>query len=245
MILGITQARFGSTRLPGKVLLTIQDKSLLEYHLQRAIKSKLVDKWLVATTYENESHRIIAVANNMGIGVFQGDTKNVLSRFFEAAERFQPDYVIRVTSDCPLLDPVLIDQIISYTLDNGLKYCTTSASYPDGVDVEVFKFSELLDANKNSTLLSDMEHVTPYIKRKEGNNEEINQFPCIGNFENIRFTVDEDVDFKTIEILINSLGEDKSWNEYADFIIKNPGLFPNQTIIRNEGYLKSIQNNEA
>lgn len=245
MILGITQARVGSSRLPRKVLMTTKDKSLLAYHLERALKSQLVSEWIVATTLEDESDNIISIAESVGVPSFQGDTNDVLKRFFDASKEINPEYIVRVTSDCPLLDPQLVDDIISYTLHNNLAYCVTSENYPDGVDVEVFKFAELRDANANAKLASDREHVTPYIKRKPGNNALINIFPCTGNYNNIRFTVDEKDDFRAIETLIENLGDERQWKEYADFIIDNNDLFPNQKIIRNEGYIKSIQKNGA
>lgn len=244
-ILGITQARVGSSRLPGKVLMTISGKSLLYYHLMRLSKSTMVSKWIVATTNESESKQIIEIADSLGISSFIGDLENVLNRFYEAAKCDFPDYVVRVTSDCPLVDPLVIDHLISYTLQNNLNYCMTSDSYPDGFDVEVFKFSELLEANNNATLISDKEHVTPYIKRKPINSLDINKFPCKGDFKQLRLTVDELSDFKTIEILLERLGPNHSWYVYADFIVNNYSLFTNQKIIRNEGYLKSILKNET
>ncbi len=240
-VLGITQARVGSTRLPGKVLLSILGKTLLAYHLESAIKSKMVYKWVVATTNEIGVDKIVEIANQFHVECYKGDIDNVLSRFYEAAKPESPDYVVRVTSDCPLLDAELIDRLIMYTVENKLNYCATSLQYPDGVDVEVFKFSELEEAHGKANLLSDKEHVTPYIRRKESNSQSKNLFPCEGDFENIRLTVDESKDFEAVEILINKLGASLPWKKYVDFIINNPLLFSNQKIIRNEGYLKSLQ----
>jgi len=240
-ILGITQARIGSTRLPGKILMSISGKSLLSYHLEKAIKSKLVGKWIVATTNEVESERIVEIANQYNVASFKGDVENVLSRFYEASKHEMPDYIVRVTSDCPLLDPDLIDQIVEYTIKNDLNYCSTSIQYPDGLDVEIFKFSELEEAHSKATIKSDLEHVTPFIRQKELNNQPKNQYPCKGNFEHIRLTVDEIIDFDAIEVLLSQLGVGYSWIEYVNFINSNPKLFSNQSIIRNEGYLKSLQ----
>ena len=240
-IIGITQARVGSTRLPGKVLKSIRGKTLLAYHLENALRSKMVFKWVVATTNEIGVDKIVEIASQVNVQCYKGDINNVLSRFYEAAIIESPDYIVRVTSDCPLLDPKLIDQIITYTIENNLNYCATSLQYPDGVDVEVFKFSELEEAHKKVSLKSDKEHVTPFIKRKESNSQINNIFPCEGDFENIRLTVDEYKDFEAIEILVNALGAGLPWNKYVEFIINHPLLFSNQKIIRNEGYLKSLQ----
>ena len=110
-ILGITQARVGSTRLPGKILMSILEKSLLAYHLESVIRSKMIDKWVVATTNEVRVDKIVEIANQFHIECYNGDIENVLSRFYEAAKHYSPDYVVRVTSDCPLLDAELIDRI--------------------------------------------------------------------------------------------------------------------------------------
>lgn len=240
-VIGITQARVGSTRLPGKVLMPILGKTLLAYHLENAIKSKMVYKWVVATTNEIGVDKIIEIANQVHVECFRGDLDNVLCRFYEAAKHESPDYVVRVTSDCPLLDSELIDSIINYTINNNLNYCATSLQYPDGVDVEVFRFSELAEAHNKASLQSDKEHVTPFIKRKDENSQLRNQFPCDGDFEHFRLTVDESKDFEAVEILINAIGTGLPWKKYVDFIIDQPLLFSNQKIVRNEGYLKSLQ----
>ena len=145
-VIGITQARIGSSRLPGKVLLSIQNKSILAYHLENLIKSKTVFKWIVATTNEIGSEKIAEIANHYSLGVYKGDTINVLDRFYKASINEKPDYIVRVTSDCPLIDSELIDCVVEYTISNKLKYCSTSLKFPDGVDVEVFAFSELEEA---------------------------------------------------------------------------------------------------
>jgi len=154
-VIGVTQARVGSTRLPNKVLLKINDKTLLEYHLDRLTKSAEVNKWIVATTNEQGSDEIVKISNKFHISAFKGDTDNVLNRFYEAVKNENPDYIVRVTSDCPLIDSTLIDKVISHAIKNSLDYCRTSDCYPDGFDVEVFKFSELQFANFNAKLLSD------------------------------------------------------------------------------------------
>ena len=219
----------------------ILDKTLLAYHLENAIKSQMVNKWVVATTNEIGVDKIIEIAKQYNVKSHKGDINNVLSRFYDAAKYEVHDYIVRVTSDCPLLDPELIDQLVRYTIENNLNYCATSLQFPDGVDVEVFKFSELEDAYFNATLLSDKEHVTPFIRRKLINSQPNNLFTCEENFENIRLTVDEIKDFEAIEILINNLGPGLPWRKYVGFIINQPSLFANQRIIRNEGYLKSLQ----
>jgi spore coat polysaccharide biosynthesis protein SpsF len=242
-VLGITQARIGSTRLPEKILLKIGNKTLLEYHLERALQSVKVNEWLVATTLEPDSDLIVDIAENLGVKSFKGDTENVLKRFYDAAKSIEkPDYVVRITSDCPLIDPSLIDEVVDQTIRKGLIYCRTSDSFPDGVDVEVFTFSALEDAYQNAILSSDKEHVTPYIRREAEGTEW--SFNCSVEYEHIRLTVDEAADFEAIEQLIGKLGSGLSWLDYTSYVIDNRSLFSNQGIQRNEGYIKSIRNDK-
>ena len=241
-VIGITQARVGSTRLPNKVLLKIRNITLLEYHLARIIKSCAVNKWIVATTNEIGSDEIVRIANSLKVSTFKGETENVLNRFYEAVKNDKPDYIVRVTSDCPLIDSTLIDKLISHTIEHNLNYCRTADSFPDGFDVEVFKFSELEYANFNAKLLSDKEHVTPFIRKRAQENSQIIDYDNICNLNEIRLTVDEEDDFKAIQILIDALGPDKSWEQYTQYVIDNSSLFNNQSIIRNEGFLNSLNN---
>ncbi len=241
-VIGVTQARVGSTRLPNKILLKINDITLLEYHLVRLTKTTKVNKWIVATTNEQGSDEIVKISNRFHFSTFKGDTENVLNRFYEAVKFENPDYVVRVTSDCPLIDANLIDEIVSYTIDNKLDYCQTSESYPDGFDVEVFKFSDLEFANSNVKFVSDKEHVTPFIRRKALEKEQAIIFDCTSDYKRIRLTVDEKEDFRTIQVLINKLGSNKSWIDYTQYVINNLTEFNNQSIIRNEGFLNSLKN---
>jgi spore coat polysaccharide biosynthesis protein SpsF len=242
-VIGVTQARIGSTRLPNKVLLKINDKTLLEYHLARLIKSTNVSKWIVATTNEQGSDEIVKIANMFHVSTFKGDIENVLNRFYESVKYENPDYVVRVTSDCPLIDSTLIDKVISHATKNSLEYCRTSEYFPDGFDVEVFKFSELEYANFNAKSPADREHVTPFIRKRALDKKQKIDFDCTTDFKKIRVTVDEKEDFKSIQVLIDNLGSNKSWIEYTQFIINNFTLFNNQSIIRNEGYINSLKNN--
>ena len=240
-VLGITQARVGSSRLPRKILLTIKGKTLMSYHLERVLQSKEVNQWIVATTTEAESGLITDIATELQVKSHKGDLNNVLSRFYEAALPYHPEYIVRVTSDCPLVDGHLIDQVVKYTISNQLEYCRTSDEFPDGVDVEVFKFKQLEHAYQHAELPSEKEHVTPYIRKAVG---ESNLFRCTANYSHVRFTVDESSDLETVEVLIDKLGASERWETYAKFILNNPALFNNQAIIRNEGYLKSKQNDQ-
>lgn len=243
----VTQARVGSSRFPEKVLQEIGDETLLSLHLKRLKKSDLADKIIVATTFEPKSSEIMEIAQKVEVSVFQGSTNDVLDRFYNAVKNEEPEYVVRVTSDCPLIDAVLIDDVIKMVVGNDLDYGsnTLKEEYPDGQDIEVFKFNALETAWKEATLASDREHVTPYIKKKstyhQGHVFKSVNYDAPANMNHLRMTVDEPVDLETIKILVDKLGVDASWESYADLLIKSSDLFLNQGIIRNEGYLNSIK----
>ncbi|BFM42313.1 glycosyltransferase family protein [Flavobacterium sp. CFS9] len=243
----ITQARLGSTRLPGKVLKEINGESLLQIHLDRLKKSSKVSKIIVATTIVDADAIIYNKAREWGYESFRGSESDVLDRFYQSVKIDKPDWIVRVTSDCPLIDPNLVDKVISFVQENDKDYGSNILieNFPDGQDIEVFKFSALEKAWKEAKLLSEREHVTPYIR----NNSDFNgghlfssiNYACNSDFSNIRMTVDEKRDFDLIEILVKELGTDKSWSEYTNYIIENDLTRINGEIIRNEGLLKSLK----
>lgn len=246
-IIIITQARVGSTRFPKKVLHEVcSGISVLGLHLKRLKESKLYNDIIVATTLEEQVKHIELIAKNEKVQYYKGSTEDVLDRFYQAAKNHQPDYIVRVTSDCPLIDADLVDQVISLAVDNDLDYAsnTLAEEFPDGQDVEVIRWATLEKTWKEAKLPSEREHVTPFIKKNSdytgGGFFKAKNLSAPNNFNKIRMTVDEPEDLKAIQILINNLGIDKSWTDYTNYILSNPDLFINQKIVRNEGYLKSI-----
>lgn len=247
-ILAITQARIGSTRLSEKILKTVKGVSLLEIHLKRVLQSKLISKLKVATTLEPDADKIVAVANRFDIEVFKGSVNNVLERFYQTAKPENPDWVVRLTSDCPLIDPVEIDKVIQHALDNDLDYVSNALepTYPDGMDTEVFKFAALEKAYKEAKATSELEHVTPYIWKnstfKGGN---LFTSDCVMNekdYSGLRLTVDTLEDFLVIEKLIHILGTNQPWMDYVKALEQHPEIQElNKQFKRNEGYEKSLQ----
>ena len=246
----ITQARIASTRLPNKVLMKIGSQTMLGLHLKRLLNCKNVQKVVVATTNEKGVGEIIKIANYLKVDVFQGSTNDVLDRYVRAANKYNPDYVVRVTSDCPLIDPELIDSIIDRAISSGVDYCSNiiTEDFPDGQDVEVFKYSALKIAWKQAILESDREHVTSYIRKNSGNSGDkifsAYDIKSQTNYNNVRMTIDEMNDLETIRWLISNLGTEKSWLEYTKYMLKNKRFLKNNEIIRNEGYVKSLKNEE-
>ena len=248
-ILAITQARYGSSRLPGKILKTIGEKALLEIHLVRILQAKNITMLKIATTTEDGAEKIIEIGNRSRIKSYQGSVDDVLERFYKTALPENPDYVVRLTSDCPLIDPDIIDQVIDDCIKNDVDYCsnTITPTFPDGLDVEVFRFSALEKAYNEAHLKSDREHVTPYIWRnsnlKGGDIFTSFNVEYPTDYSDLRMTVDTDKDFRLIEHLIKELGADKTWLGYVEFLNQhNEVRMINSEYLRNEGYQKSLKN---
>lgn len=245
-IIVITQARSGSTRLPKKVLMKIQGKTLLQIHIDRIKKAKLVDAIFIATTSKDDDDVIADLAKQLNVNYYRGSENDVLDRFYQTAKDIKPDLIVRLTSDCPLIDPKLLDEVIEQAKKQVIDYYanTFEQNYPDGQDIEVFKFSALEKAWQEATLASDREHVTPYIRNNStyvGGKLFISDTHHIKeNYNKVRLTVDEPQDFQVIEHIIKDLGLDEDWKTYADYYLKNDKIKSlNNKIVRNEGYLKS------
>ena len=245
-VLLITQARIGSTRLPGKVLLSIGEETLLSVHLKRLMKCNTINQIVVATTFEDGVDRLVDVCKESEIDYYQGSIEDVLDRFYQASIQYRPDWVVRVTSDCPLLDSRVVDQVVRKAIETNVDYCANiiTEDFPDGQDVEVFKFSALQRAWKEATLKSEREHVTPYIRKnsdlKGGELFTAHDVKCHSNYNSIRMTVDEKADLIAIRRLIEELGITSTWEEYVEYIIKHTDSIGNTDIVRNEGYQKSL-----
>ena len=249
-LLAITQARYGSTRLPAKILKTVNDRTLLEIHLLRLLQSKNITKLKVATTTEPGAVYIVDIAKKMNIDVYQGSINDVLDRFYHAALPEDPDYIVRITSDCPLIDPLIVDRVIELAINGNFDYVSADTkSFPDGMDVEVFKFSALLKAYDEATMQSEREHVTSYIWKngtvKGGSLFKSEKLYCKEDYSTYRMTVDTAEDFELVKRLIEALGYDKSCEEYVEYLQVHPEILKiNSMYERNEGYVKSINNDK-
>lgn len=249
----ITQARTGSTRLPGKVLQKVAGKTFLQIHAERIRKSKLCKEVIIATSVNVNDERIAQVAESLGFTCSRGSENDVLSRYYHAAKDSGADIVIRVTSDCPFADPELIDEMLQFFMDNNYDYVsnTYKYTYPDGIDVEIMSFKALEIAYNDATLTSEREHVTPFIRT----NSDIEGGKLFRgfNFTNrdalevtTRMTLDEPADQQLLTILIEKLGTDKSWKKYYEYLLENPEINKiNNFISINEGYEKSVKQDAA
>lgn len=247
-ILAIIQARMGSSRLPGKVLKEIMGRPVLWHVINRVSRSKLINEVVVATTYQKEDLAIVEHCASQGIRVFVGSDDDVLDRYYQVAKLCRPDHIVRITADCPLHDPAVIDMVIQkhLDLDNDYTSNTLEETFPDGLDCEVFKFSALEQAWKNAKLVSEREHVTPYIKK----GKQFKKYSIVDSVDHsqYRWTLDMDKDFSFISKIFEELYQDDpnfDKDDIYQLLERYPDIMEiNQGIIRNEGYLKSLENDK-
>lgn len=245
-IVAIIQARTGSTRLPEKVLALIDSFSLIEWVVERTKRAKLVDKVVVATTEDKADDILKDYLELRGISWFRGSQEDVLSRFYHCAIEHDADIIVRVTADDPFKAPELIDLAISKLLsDSTVDYCsnTLKATYPEGLDIEVFRFPALEQAFKMAISAADREHVTSFIWNKTENFNCLN-FKYKEDLSQWRWTIDkpEDMDFIRAVVSRFNLNFDFDYEEIINALNNNKDLIEinaNRTV-RNEGYLKSI-----
>jgi len=244
----IIQARMGSTRLPGKVLKQIKGISLLEIQQQRIKPAKLVDKIVIATTTNREDDAIADFCKAHNILCSRGSDWDVLDRYYQVASPYQPQNVIRLTSDCPLHHHAVVDFVIGEYLKSGKDYFSNSNHEPDfledGFDVEVFSFKALETAWREAKMLSEREHVTPYIKNS-------GKFSCgwkkYSEDYQYKLSVDSENDFKVAEAIISSFDNitDFGMNDIIRLLKEKPGILElNKDSVINSGYTKSIQNDK-
>lgn len=250
MITAIIQARMGSTRLPSKVLKILGGKSVLEQVYDRVKKSKYIDEIFVATTIDNNNLPLINLCSSKGMRVFCGSEDDVLDRYYQLAKLINTDHIVRVTSDCPVIDPELIDFIIESHLQSLSDYTsnTIEDSFPDGLDTEVFKFEALERAWNEAVLISEREHVTPYIK-KNPKLFSLNSIVSKTDYRSKRWTLDTSLDFEFLHSVFEDLYEKKPYfgmNDILHLLETKPFLeMINSNIIRNEGYLKSLKEDKS
>lgn len=240
-IVAVTQARFSSSRLPGKVLKKLGSETVLDLHLKRIQKSKLISSVIVATTMEPESAQISLIALKHKASCYHGSLDDVLDRFYKAVIDIQPDYIIRLTSDCPLIDAALIDDLINKFLEKKCDYASNciNPTLPDGMDAEIFTFAALEKAWNEANKNSEREHVTPYIR--ESGKFSIYSVEYEANLSDLRMTLDTQEDFQVLTALVDACGENSSLETLVNYLHNHPELRKINSINeRNAGYQKSL-----
>jgi len=250
MILGILQARVSSSRLPGKVLKPVLGEPMIIRQIERLQRSKKIDQLVLATSDSSDDFELAAICKKSAVKCFRGSLNDVLDRFYKAAAEFNPRHIVRLTGDCPLADPDLIDKVIEFHLNGNYDYSSNAIepTFPDGLDVEIFRYKCLETAWREAKLSSDREHVTPFIltnKRmfKTGN------FKNPVNLSDYRWTVDEPEDLRLIQAIYHGLYPKNpkfDINDILEFVSSRPELKKiNRMHHRNEGYQKSLSKDSA
>lgn len=242
----IIQARMGSTRLPGKVIMKVRGIPLLAYLISRVKQSRLIDKIVVATTTNPEDMVIVRLCGNLRISCFRGSSEDVLSRY-EACAKEYPEYgsIVRITGDCPLIDPEIIDRVIACFQEENYDYVsnTIQPSYPHGMDTEVFSRKALEEAALRATLPSEREHVTPYMSKKRQFRKKNIAAPS--DFYSVRLTVDHPEDLAVVRFVAERSTIKDGYLHYVSLFTKYPqACMQNGHFERNEGYKKSLKEDQ-
>ena len=227
----IIQARMGSSRLPGKVMLDINGRPMLDWVITRARRAKLVDDVAVATTTDVSDDPIEAYCKAQGVPVYRGDVFDVLDRYYQAARAFHADTIVRLTADCPLLDPYVVDQTVRRFYADGADFAANrlpppfKRTFPIGLDTEVCSFAALERAWKEANQKYQREHVMPYLYDEDGrfkvvvvNNPE--------DFGDQRWTVDTPEDLEFVRQVVAGFGhfDDFNWMDVLALLDRNPAL---------------------
>lgn len=251
MKLAVLQARVSSSRLPGKVLKPLLGQPMLARQIERVRRAKAIEKLIVATSIDASDDGIETLCRDIGVDCYRGQLQDVLDRYYQAARSYRPEHVIRLTGDCPLADPDVIDAVIQFYLDNDCDHVCNGGeppTFPDGLDVEIFRFTALEQAWKEAVLPSEREHVTPFIYTHP-ERFRLAQFSNATNLSHLRWTVDEPDDFELVKIIYENLypgNPDFSTADILALLERRPDLKSmNTKHQRNEGYAKSLRQDET
>jgi spore coat polysaccharide biosynthesis protein SpsF len=243
-VVAIIQSRMGSSRFPGKVMMEIAGRPMLFRVVERVRKASMVNLVTIATSIKSVDDPIFSYCEEEGIPCFRGSEEDVLDRFYRAAKHFQADVVVRLTSDCPLHDPVIIDLTVETLLEGDVDFVSggMKTTYPDGLDAAAFRIDVLESTWREAKLKSEREHVTPYIYH----HPEIFRMKTIHHTEDLsylRWTVDEPQDLEFVRAVYAHFGDEAfGMKEVLDLLRRHPELNRiNAGITRNEGYLKSLE----
>jgi len=239
----IVQARMGSTRLPGKVLMeVIEGKPVLYYVINQLKYCKSFEKLIIATTTLPEDDKIVQFCIDNNVNYFRGDPKNVLERHYRCAEKFSLSTIIRMPSDKPLLDPEVVDKVVETFNTNHYDYVTNflPSTFPSGTEVEVFSFGCLKKSWEKATLPSEKEHVTEYIYH-HGDDFRIFNVINSENLSNFRWAVDRIEDLRLVREIVSRIHKSPILIKDILELFKNqPGLIEiNRQVDGNEGITRS------
>ena len=243
-VVAIIQARMGSSRLPGKSMAEIEGRPMLWHVIQRVKRARLVDRVVVATSTAPADDAIEKMCRESEVPCHRGSENDVLDRFYHTARAEKAAQVVRITADCPLIDPSVIDRVVRRFQRGDVDYASNAMvrSYPDGLDTEIFSFSALERAWHEASKTSEREHVTPYLRSEKFRTANVEN-DSTTLYQHYRWTVDEAEDLEFIRAVYKAFRERESFGmkDVFELIEKNPGLEKmNSDIVSNVGYYKSL-----
>ncbi len=242
-IVAIIQARMSSTRLPGKVLMPLVGKPVLWHVVNRIRACKTIAEVVGATATDVTDDVIEIWCRGADVSCYRGDLNDVLDRYYQAGLIHAADIVVRITADCPVVDPTIVDEVVRGYLAGGYEFYGLSGEFPDGLDCTVFAFNALARAWREAVLPSEREHVGPYIEKhpemfKSGG------FTKFTGLSHHRWTLDEPRDYEFLQVVFSRLYRPDQIFLASDVLAlldNEPELINiNSSILRNEGYLKSL-----
>ncbi len=249
MIGCIIQARMGSTRLPGKVMLSVEnDKTVLYFVIKQLQNCKLVDKIIVATTTLEDDNKIANFSKDSGIDCFRGSSDNVLDRYYQCAKEYSVSTIVRIPSDKPLIDPEIVDNVVSMFMNSSYDYITNflpNPTFPSGTEVEVFSINALKKAWEKAKIPSEKEHVTPYfINHKD--EFKISHTENSENLSHLRWAVDRIEDLKLVRKIASKIKKRPIlMKDILELFTREPELVKiNKNVNREEGSLKSLKEDQ-
>lgn len=245
-VLAILQARLSSSRLPGKVMLPILGEPMLFRQIERIRRAARIDHLIVATSIDRSDDVLADACAARAIPCARGSLDDVLDRFVQCALPYRPDTVVRLTGDCPLADPHLIDAMLQEFEASGCDYLANVSppTFPDGLDVEVMRFACLMVAHREAGLPSEREHVTPFL-RSHPERFRLANHASGSDLSGLRWTVDEEQDLEFVRAVYQQLypaKPDFSTEDILGLLNGNPQLLEiNSSLERNAGFRKSLQ----
>ena len=249
MIGCIIQARMGSTRLPGKVMLDVEnDKTVLDFVIKQLQNCKLVDKIIVATTTLEDDKQIANFSKQLGIDSFRGSSDNVLDRYYQCAKEYSVSTIVRIPSDKPLIDPEIVDNLVSVFRNDSYDYITnflSNPTFPSGTEVEVFSINALKKAWEKAKIPSEKEHVTPYFTNHE-DEFKITHIENSENLSHLRWAVDRIEDLKLVREIVSKIKKRPIlMKDIVELFSKEPELVEiNKNVNWKEGELKSLKEDQ-
>ena len=242
-VTAIIQARMSSSRLPGKVLLDLGGVPVLAHVINRLRKTK-VDQIVVATSTNTDDNDIAALAKCLTVDIFRGNLTDVLDRYYQASLSFPSTYILRITADCPLLDPCIVNSLLERGISGAYDFYSLAPSAPDGLDCTLLSRFALHAAYHEALLPSEREHVAPFIEKQPTRfrNGYYDHFPN-EDLGHLRLTLDEPSDYSLLTELSKVLPpNDYSFCSVYNALMDNPSLLSlNSHIVRNEGYINSLK----